>query len=352
MRCLTLADVLRDRGAECVFICRPHTGHLMNLISLRGYQVLALPVLQEGEEFAGYGTPHADWLGTVWSSDARDAQDVLADHMESGRLDWLVVDHYALDRKWERMMRSRTMRIMVIDDLADRMHDCDLLLNQNLGRSPQDYMGLLNADVPLLIGPQYALLNPEFAALRPTSLARRMKNTKLEHLLIFIGGVDKDNVTAHVLADIKNCELPSGLRITVVMGPHAPWLGQIHALAKQMPLPTHVLSGVSNMAQLMAESDLAIGAVGGSAWERCCLGLPSIVLVLAENQQTGAEALQGTGSVIALKSSQQIADALRQFQSPKVTKELLTKLSAAAAAVTDGEGCNRTAAEMIGRMDA
>ena len=352
MRCLTLADVLRDRGAECIFICRPHAGNLMSLIASRGYQALALPALQEGKNFKRNGTAHADWLGTDWFSDARDTQQLLADNMEAGWLDWLVVDHYALDRGWEHAMRPRTKRIMAIDDLADRAHDCDLLLDQNLGRSPQDYMDLLGADVPLLIGPQYALLRSEFVALRPQSLARRAQNAKLEHLLIFMGGLDKDNVTGQVLVALKACGLPSSLRITVVMGQHAPWLEQIQALAEQMPLPTDVLVGVSDMAQLMAESDLAIGAVGGSAWERCCLGLPSIVLVLAENQQMGAEALQRAGVVIALERSQQITDVLCQWKSAKATKELLTKLSTAAAAVTDGRGCDRAAARMMEIINA
>lgn len=351
MRCLTLADVLCARGAECIFICRPHSGHLIDLIAFRGYKVLTLPPLEEGRYFKRKATAHAHWLGTDWFSDARDTQQVLAEHMETMRLDWLVIDHYALECDWERVMRSSAKHLMIIDDLADRMHDCDLLLDQNLGRSSRDYMGLLSQGTPVLIGPQYALLRSEFAALRSQSLARRMQNAKLEHLLISMGGVDKDNVTANVLVALKTCGLSLALRITVVMGPHAPWLGQIHALAKQMPLPTHVLSGVSNMAQLMAESDLAIGAVGGSAWERCCLGLPSIVMVLAENQESGAKALQNAGGAIVLERSQQVVDALRQFQSARAAKELLGKLSTAAAAVTDGKGCDRAAVKMMELMD-
>jgi spore coat polysaccharide biosynthesis predicted glycosyltransferase SpsG len=157
-----------------------------------------------------------------------------------------------------------------------------------------------------------------------------------------MGGVDKDNATGQVLNALNNCNLPPDLRITVVMGPHAPWLAQVQAQAVQMPWPTNVLVGADNMAQLMAESDLAIGAAGGTAWERCSLGLPSLVLVLAQNQLPVAVALQKAGAVVATETQQQIESFLKPLQSAGFAKEWLAKLSQAAAAVTDGEGCQRT----------
>lgn len=333
MRCLTLADALREHGVQCTFICREHAGHLLSLIEQRGHKALPLPAPTDNYQ-APLDPAHAAWLGTDWVTDADQTRQALGPLS----VDWLVVDHYALDRHWEQAMRPACRRLMVIDDLADRPHDCDLLLDQNLGRTEQDYAGLLKLGTHALIGPQYALLRPEFAQWREYSLMRR-DQPQLKNLLITMGGVDKGNATGQVLEVLKACELPADLRITVVMGPHAPWLAQVQAKAAEMLRPTQVLVGVSNMAQLMADSDLAIGAAGSTSWERCCLGLPSLVLVLAENQQSGANALQDAGTAIALTACCQIPDVLRDLQLAVLTDSPLLKMSQAAAAVTDGSGC-------------
>lgn len=347
MRCLTLADALREQGARCSFVCRPYQGHLLALIAQRGHQALALPELQSGARFSQTGTAHAHWLGTNWATDAQDTQQVLSAHTGGKPVDWLVVDHYALDVSWEEALRLQAKRIMVIDDLADRPHACDLLLDQNLGRNAEDYCGLLKGKPSTLIGPQYALLRPEFAALRAESLARRQSSPQLRRLLITMGGVDKDNATGQVLTTLPRCSLPTDLRVSVVIGPHAPWLGQVQAQAAQMPWPTEVFVGVGNMAQLMAEGDLAIGAAGGTAWERCSLGLPSLVWIVAQNQLTGAMALQRAGAAVVMQTQQEINKFMVTLQSAAAAKEVLTKLSKAAAVVTDGEGCKRTVTHML-----
>jgi len=223
MRCLTLADALRERGAaSCTFVCRPHQGHLLALVTQRGHLALALPELQEGTQFNRNGVAHSHWLGTDWATDTQDTQQALSAHTDGQPMDWLVVDHYALDARWEEALRPQAKRIMVIDDLADRPHACDLLLDQNLGRSAKDYGGLLKGKTITLIGPQYALLRPEFAALRAQSLASRQSNSQLRRLFVTMGGVDKDNATGQVLAALQTCHLPVNLRVTVVMGPHPP----------------------------------------------------------------------------------------------------------------------------------
>jgi UDP-2,4-diacetamido-2,4,6-trideoxy-beta-L-altropyranose hydrolase len=347
MRCLTLADALGERGASCSFVCRPRQGHLLALVAQRGHRALALPELEDCPEPDPSSTVHAQWLGTDWATDAQDTQQTLSAQTRGQPVDWLVVDHYALDVRWEQSLRPQVKRLMVIDDLADRPHACDLLLDQNLGRKVADYGGLLKGKTTALVGPQYALLRPEFAALRAQSLARRQTNPQLRRLLITMGGVDKDNTTGQVLAALQSCNLPAELRVTVVIGPHAPWLAQVQAQVAQMPWPTEVLVGVDNMAQLMAESDLCIGASGGTAWERCSLGLPSLVLALTNNQLPGAVALQEAGAAVALKSPQQIVTFMKQFKSASLAQKVLTKLSQAAAVVGDGKGCQRTVAHML-----
>jgi UDP-2,4-diacetamido-2,4,6-trideoxy-beta-L-altropyranose hydrolase len=307
------------------------------LITQRGHRALALPELEEGVKPKHNETAHAHWLGTDWATDALDTQQALYVHMGDEPVDWLVVDHYALDARWEDALRPQAKRIMVIDDLADRPHACDLLLDQNLGRKETDYDGLLKGQSTTLIGPQYALLRPEFAALRAQSLARRQSSPKLRRLLVTMGGVDKDNATGQVLAALQNSTLPADLRVTVVMGPYAPWLAQVQTQAAQMPRPTEVLVGVDNMAQLMAESDLAIGAAGSTSWERCCLGLPTIQVALAQNQEAIALALSRAGAALMMHSKS-ITQTLPCLISALASAHKLCAVSLMASGVTEGKG--------------
>jgi UDP-2,4-diacetamido-2,4,6-trideoxy-beta-L-altropyranose hydrolase len=337
MRCLTLADALRERGALSTFICRPHAGHLLDLIQQRGHIAKALAPADDALTDLSDST-HAKWLGTDWGNDAEQTQQALGDQV----VDWLVVDHYALDRRWEQALRSHTRHIMVIDDLADRPHECELLLDQNLGRQAKDYGGLLSRQTQTLIGPAYALLRPEFSKWCEHSLQRRAQ-PQLKNLLITMGGVDQANATGQVLDALTQCELPTDLRVTVVMGPTAPWLAQVQAQAAVMPCPTQVQAGVSNMAQLMAESDLCIGAAGGSAWERCALGLPTLVLILAANQHSGAMALQTHEAAWVATDAQQLMAQMSALFNRETQTAALHKMSQAASKLATGNGASQVA---------
>ena len=251
--------------------------------------------------------------------------------------DWLIVDHYGIDARWERRLRPTCRGLMVIDDITDRTHDCDLLLNQNLGRVAVDYDGLIPPACRVLVGPRYALLRPEFAEFRPRSLERRA-SPRLEHLLISMGGVDKDNVTGMMLDVLRDCPLPASCRISVVMGPHAPWLEQIRKQASSMQWATEVLLNVDNMAEIMSESDLAIGAAGSTSWERCALGLPTIIVILAENQQAIGRALDVAGAAKVVNLATLRTEIKSFFSQPDTMASNLASLAACAARVTDGTG--------------
>ncbi|UYO93979.1 UDP-2,4-diacetamido-2,4,6-trideoxy-beta-L-altropyranose hydrolase [Pollutimonas sp. M17] len=338
MRCLTLADALRDRGASCHFICREHSGHLLELIQERGYNAIALPIDQAVYPNLAKTTAlhHAHWLGTDWQSDAEQTRTAIG--VEPA--DWLIVDHYSLDANWECVLAPYCSRLMVIDDLADRPHICDLLLDQTFGRAAEDYHVWVPTHCQLLCGSHHAILRPEFEALRTYSLQRRTQ-PQLRQLLITMGGIDKDNVTGQVLATLPDCALPDDCEITVVMGIKAPWQTEVECQAQSMPWPTRVLVGVTDMAQIMADSDLAIGAAGVTSWERCCLGLPTIMLMLAENQLAVARGLARSGAVQLIERSKDI-----QRQLPALLDQLvaslpeLTAMSNAASTIADGQGIN------------
>lgn len=340
MRCLTLADALQTAGAQCHFICREHPGNLIVQIRQRGFAVSVLPKATEpsttNELPVEAHSNYPAWLGTDWATDAAQSKNAIG----VTAVDWLIVDHYAIDARWEQVLRPLCCKLMVIDDLADRPHDCDLVLDQNLGRDADDYSQLVPEGCTVLAGPLYALLRPEFAALRDVSLGRRAA-PQLEHLLITMGGVDQDNVTGKVLETLRDCQLPTNLHITVVMGSHAPWLERVQLLANQMQQPTVVKINVNNMAQLMTDSDLAIGAAGSTSWERCCLGLPTLMVVLAENQRNGASALLKSGSVKAIENVDAIPQALQSMLNLLVTSDALSELSQKSCLVTDGQGTSR-----------
>jgi UDP-2,4-diacetamido-2,4,6-trideoxy-beta-L-altropyranose hydrolase len=351
MRCLTLADALAEQGACCCFIGRLHAGHLVELVRSRRHTVLALPL---GSAPDGDTTPeptqppltHASWLGSDQHADARATLAVLA----GAGADWLVVDHYALSATWEHALRPACRRLLVIDDLADRDHDCELLVDQNLGRSAADYAGRVQPNARVLAGPRYALLRPQFAARREASLTRRRTSAgPVRRLLISLGGIDLDNATGAVLKALCNAPavLPADCAITVVMGVRAPRLHDVHALAAQLPWPTDVRVAVDDMAELMADCDLAIGAAGGTAWERCCLGLPTLLLVLADNQRDGARSLDDAGAGLMLDPRQPLEQSLAPALVYLSGGDALAGMSRAASQICDGGGVRRVLEAML-----
>lgn len=345
MRCLTLADQLSKRAIGCHFICREHQGNLIELIRSKGYAVYPLPVEPRPEpDVREPLLAHGHWLAATQTQDAEKCKLIL----DKLRPDWLIVDHYALDVKWEIAVGAHYDKLMVVDDLADRVHNCDLLLDQNLGRTEDDYLGLVPPHCSVLPGPRYALLRPEFAEYRAYSLARRKNTHILHNILISMGGVDAHNASALVLKALTSCSLPEHCQITVVMGSNAPWIDSVRQERSKMPWRTNVLVDVNNMAELISDADLCIGAAGSTSWERCALGVPSILLCLADNQRNVIEELAHQGVAIPLNlkelengNSTLLKEALMR------ASDSLSDMSYKAARVTDGLGCARIVKRLV-----
>ena len=333
MRCLTLASGLSEKGARISFLCREHDGNLIDLIRSHGFLVHVLPLLSQIDYSEGdpLDPSHAAWLGCNWQVDVEHCRAVLNDPV-----DWIIVDHYAIDYRWENALRDKCHKMMCIDDLADRVHACDLLLDQNFGRTEDDYLDLVPSGTKLLLGPQYALLRHEFADWREASLKGRMQ-PQLRHLLITMGGVDQDNVTEVILNTIDQYQLIDLERITVILGPHAPWLDNVRKLVSKMSASVTLLSNVNNMAELMAKCDLAIGAGGTTTWERCSLGIPTVLISLAENQKYISREVSKAGAAILCDVQDvehELGNILRVVSEP----DCLQRLSWNASQITDGRG--------------
>lgn len=343
MRCLALADRLRQNGSKVTFVCRDGEGNMSQ--QLKDHQTDVHWLVSSGPkksasrgQLAGREL-YAGWVGTSEADDAAQTYGVIRNL--NAPTEWLIVDHYGLGIEWEKRLRPYVGRIMVIDDLADRSHECDLLLDQNLARKAGDYSGLAPQPCQKIIGPQYALLRPEFAGLREYSLARR-KTPLVRRLLITMGGIDLSNSTEEILGALTSAPLQRTCKITVVMGGQSPWLTRVQQKAETMPFNTEVLVDVNNMAQIMADSDLAIGSGGSTSWERCCLGVPALLTALAENQTQTVTSLEKEGAAIAF----QIDEGLKRWLPIEISriennKKILTEMAMRASGLTDGRGCDR-----------
>lgn len=341
MRCLTLAQALRGAGVKCRFITRALPGHLAGRIEAEGFDVALLP--EPDGPIPARPPSHAHWAGVDWKQDAAETQAA----MVATPPDWLILDHYAFDMRWQKAARPEGAKLMVIDDLADRLHDCDLLLDQNLGHDTTGYTGLLPEECTCLIGAQYALLRPEFSDRRAAALSART-GRGLKCLLITMGGVDSVDATSVVLQALLEASLPEDLRISIIMGSGAPALERVQRLARDMPWPTEVVVDVSDMARRMAEADLAIGAGGATTWERCCLGLPSIMVEIADNQVGIIKAMVSSGAALdpgplhAPEFVHNLQSALAEANNPG----RLIEMSEKAAAICDGDGRDRVLNEL------
>ncbi|MEO9298589.1 UDP-2,4-diacetamido-2,4,6-trideoxy-beta-L-altropyranose hydrolase [Devosia alba] len=288
VRDMTLAEVLRGGGAQVIFVCRAHDGALLELLAQRQFTVLALPLrLRE----ARYDGPYGHWLGAPQQQDARDTIDALV-ASSLPHCDWMVVDHYGIDRTWETILEPVAERIMVIDDLADRKHHCNLLLDQNLVAGFRDrYRGLVARDTVQLLGPQYAVLHPQYAALR----LAKMQHTRLKNVLAYFGASDPYNLTGMTIRSFA--ALPDReLTLSVVVGNINPYEAEILELAGN-DSRIRVYPPLPSLAELLAQADICVGAGGATTWERLCLQVPSLVYALADNQVAVSEHLDQLGAI-------------------------------------------------------
>lgn len=340
MRCRTLAQTLRERGAAVTFICRAHHGHGMAMLREDGFAVRSLPKPDVADRRAADDEDYARWLGV---DQLRDAEETIAALSETP--DWLVVDHYGIDAEWERHLRPQAGAILVIDDLANRDHDCDILVDQNYHPNPgARYRGRLPEHALLLLGPDYALLRPEYVEYRRTL---QKHDGRIERVFIFFGGTDPDNLTGLALEALSDPAFQD-IAVDAVVGPNNPHREALAGKAEARP-GTTLHAPRPHLADLMAAADLAIGAGGTTTWERCCLGLPSLVVSVAENQVPACEALARDGVIVYLGHYDEVSVKRMRAALEKNRGELgcLTRHSRAGAHIVDGLGTDRVAEQLM-----
>lgn len=345
MRMLTLADALVRTGRfEPVFLVRELPGNVNSKIRDCGFTVRTLG--HSGhllEVQAAGGSEYQSWLGADPQDDVNEVNHWLAQE----KADLICVDHYAIDAEWEAGLILNESQIIVVDDLANRSHRCALLVDGNLGRTANDYRLLVAADTQLLIGAEYALLRPEFTNLRQRSLDRKVQ-TDSYNILVSLGGVDQRNATSKVVSTLARCWNPSFNLLTVIVGKQFSGFRELTPAIDQFPGKVDLRIDVKNIADYMVAADLAIGAAGVSAWERCVLGLPSLLVILANNQRNGAMALVQKGAALLVGGESDIESRLVPCLAKALFHDNLSKLRAASMNVTEGKGVDR----FIAALDA
>lgn len=343
MRCLTLAELLREVGWQCDFFIKAHCGHAREIIERRGFRCYLMPLQSGGD--CNTRSDYEDWLGGDWQSDAQAMQGL----MEKSPCDLLVYDHYAIDWRWATCMRPLAKKVLAIDDLASRRHDCDYLLDQTAGRKYESYRALINEGARCLLGSEYALLRPEFTALRCEAKRRRDATVGVRRILVAMGGADAANTTCLVVDALRQLSNAANLTVSLVVGKNYPHMQYLRQAIDDHPCSIEILSAVENMAEQMLTHDLAIGAGGTSAWERCCMGLPCVTVACADNQQQviaelarrGAIAYAGDASNLASsKLAGMIALLVNDIQKWRVMAD-------SAYDICDGYGSVRTVLQLL-----
>ena len=319
MRCLTLADAMTAKGWVCSFMVSDDTIQTTPFLQETKHQILSI-----------YDTPK--------------------------NTDLLIVDHYGLGREYETSARRWANKIMVIDDLADRSHDCDILMDQTFGRNPEDYRSLVPKHAEILAGSEYALLRPQFSEMREEALKRReARQGKIERILITLGGTNINNITGRVLETFNHFH-HKAFEIDVVLGGAASDFDAVqksinkinHETAHNITQHAHV----NNMARLMTDADLCIGAGGTTTWERCCLGLPTVMIELADNQHYIAKNLHNIGAVLNIGWHEDITelDIAKALEVFCLKPERVYKVSRSALHICDGLGCLKTVNRTAGLL--
>ena len=316
MRCLTLANNLAEFGWQCSFAVGSEAPNVVPTLGKSQHQVTVIR--------------HDSDLRAKWPSGC----------------DLLIVDHYGLDWRFEKNCSDWAKSIFVIDDLANRQHSCNFLLDQTPGRRVADYSHLVPNGCRMLLGPDYALLRPQFFLSRIENLNRDYRSQKKFQISIGLGATDPNNVSEKVLRALRR--IKNKIRIDIALSARAPHINSIKSFLSSMEMEVELHQDKDDMASFFSCSDLAIGAGGSTTWERCCVGLPSIVLITAENQDYVARQLEQYAAAMVLGhaddvSEREICDAVEDMiRNP----EKLTEMSQNSYIICDGLGSHRVTQEI------
>lgn len=341
VRCLNLARQLTRKGAEAVFLSRGLPENFRRQVEQIGCAVMELTQYEDllPQNPFSYET----WLGCSQIEDAKECEALIGKQKEI----IVIVDHYGVNEEWLGIAKRVFKKLVVLDDLAERRLDVDLVINQNLGWTARDYTHLVGQETKLLLGPEYALLAENYSTARK-KLKRSFKSEAPLRVLVSLGGADIKNVTGKVARVLEEIQRNHDFLVTIVVGSMNPNSNDLHEICQRSNGKIVLIQGANNLTDAYASHDIAVGAVGGSSWERCCLGLPTIFVPIAENQKSAAKMLKKVGAGFLLDCldnnfEHELTKALKQMSD----KETRSAMSKQAMRICDGLGVTRVADEIM-----
>lgn len=342
MRCLTLANSLKNKGASVTFLCRQYQGNLIAKITQQGFPVLKLSTLKQ-----------QSCNSDVSYSQEQDIQECTEVLKDSKIFDLFIVDHYELDSHWHTALKPYYTKLLVIDDLANRKHHCDFLLDQTLNRSQKSYGEFIPLHCQTLLGQPYMLLREEFSNKKSNLLNKRLNKKELNHVLITMGGMDPHNLSLIALnSQVLLKEKHSNLKVSVLITSQATHIKQLKVFAdKHQWIDLKIDS--SNVSEIMEKADIAIGASGSTAWERCCLALPTLSIIDATNQIFVDQSLTNQKACISLGWYENITSELlyNQCRALLEDRETYNKLAISANDICDGKGSERVSQILLDALN-
>lgn len=313
-RCMTLASYLKRYGVKCIFVMRDHVGSLIQHVTQSDFQLILLP---RNYDFEIDTESYVTWVGETWRVDSIQTYNE-ANKLLSGNIDWVIVDHYGLDLRWECFFSSKGIKVGVIDDLVNRAHNADFLLDQTCGRDKAEYQHLTNPGAELFVGERYCLLRPEFYFFREKAIKKRKSFKSTEKLLVNFGSTDPTGHTLQAINGLSYFANVHKIEVHVLIGSACPYLGQIKQLVKNATYKVVLHVDSQKVGELITDVDLAIGAAGVSTWERCFLGLPTLLVKTAENQNDVVKRVVSSGAALfysqCLANGKLLADALSELE--------------------------------------
>lgn len=337
MRCLALVENMKKRFNNVLFISNQIPGNLSSFIENKGYRVYNIQGYTHIEE----KKLHPKSIKKRIENDVIQCIKIINNYRNDEN--WVLVDHYGIDHNWENKIYDHIKKMIVIDDLANRKHNCDVLIDQNFYKNMENrYKKLTPKNCIQLIGPKYTLLRQEFRIARNNVKTRE----KLQRILVSFGGSDITNETYKVLQALKSLDLK--YKIDVVVGSANSNKNSIKHLCSNMK-STYFHHNSNKIAKLMLIADLSIGGGGSMTWERCCLGLPTIVSILSENQRQLIKDLSKIGCVINLGQSDHLNSEDYVNALKTINSKTLQKMSKKCFALVDGNGVIRVANKIFQR---
>lgn len=303
LRCLTLAEHLRRNRIRVRFVCRDLTGNLIDYVKSKDYEVIVLPQVGNSDTFLGTETfVRESRLEVPWFIDAEQTIELLQD--EASSVDWFIIDHYALDHRYETSIQPYVNKIMVINELADRRHQCDLLLDFNYYEDMSlRYDGLVPESCVTLLGPKYAILGTEMI---DHSYLLKPYDGSIQRIAIVFGSLDQAGETVKALRALLPVVMEKKeLQVNVHLGKYNPYAEQVKELCWQMP-DCRYYGHLGGIMEFTARPDLTISSVGMEMWDSCVMGIPNIAIAASHHQHNMAEHTAAAGAIYYLGMSNEV----------------------------------------------